>query len=107
MLTRLTRLCPYKNPPYGVGTYSNFIGIIEKRQDLKIACIEEIAYRRKFISDEQMLKLINDLKSGNYKTYFEEQKKLSDKIGEKYSEKRFIKVLTNGEGFAIIILAVG
>lgn len=27
---------------------SNFIGIIEKRQDLKIACIEEIAYKRGF-----------------------------------------------------------
>lgn len=35
---------------------SNFIGIIEKRQDLKIACIEEIAYKRGFIDDAQMEK---------------------------------------------------
>lgn len=49
---------------------SNFIQIIEKRQGLKIACIEEIAYRRGFINDEQMLKLINNLKDGvDYKTY--------------------------------------
>ncbi len=49
---------------------SNFIGIIEKRQDLKIACIEEIAYRRGFISADQLLKLIDELKDGvDYKAY--------------------------------------
>lgn len=49
---------------------SNFIGIIEKRQDLKIACIEEIAYRRGFISAEQLLGIINELKDGtDYKNY--------------------------------------
>lgn len=49
---------------------SNFIGIIEKRQDLKIACIEEIAYRKGFIDDKQLLKLINELKDGvDYKAY--------------------------------------
>lgn len=58
---------------------SQFVQIIEQRQGLKIACIEEIAYRRKFISDEQMLKLINDLKSGNYKTYLQ-------KVYEEYHE---------------------
>lgn len=49
---------------------SNFIGIIEKRQDLKIACIEEIAYRRGFINDKQMLSIIDELKDGtDYKDY--------------------------------------
>ena len=49
---------------------SNFIGIIEKRQDLKIACIEEIAYRRGFIDNEQLLKIIDELKDGtDYKAY--------------------------------------
>lgn len=49
---------------------SNFIGIIEKRQDLKIACIEEIAYRRGFISAEQLKALIDELKDGvDYKDY--------------------------------------
>ena len=49
---------------------SNFIGIIEKRQDLKIACIEEIAYRRGFIDSNQLLNIINELKDGtDYKAY--------------------------------------
>jgi len=49
---------------------SNFIGIIEKRQDLKIACIEEIAYRRGFIDSEQLLAIIDELKDGtDYKNY--------------------------------------
>ncbi len=34
-----------------------FIEVIEKRQGLKIGCIEEIAYRNKWITDEQMEKL--------------------------------------------------
>ena len=47
-----------------------FVQIIEKRQGLKIACIEEIAYRRGFIDDEHMLALIDELKDGtNYKAY--------------------------------------
>lgn len=46
-----------------------FVQIIEKRQALKIACVEEIAYRRGFIDDKQMLALIDELKSGTYKYY--------------------------------------
>lgn len=46
-----------------------FVQIIEKRQGLKIACVEEIAYRRGFIGDEQMKKIIDELKDGNYKKY--------------------------------------
>ena len=46
-----------------------FVQIIEKRQALKIACIEEIAYRRGFIGDEQLLALIDELKAGTYKNY--------------------------------------
>lgn len=48
---------------------SNFIQIIEKRQGLKIACIEEIAYKNKFINDEKMMEIINSLKKGAYKDY--------------------------------------
>ena len=54
-----------------------FVQIIEKRQGLKIACIEEIAYRYGFINDKQMQVLINKLKDNSYKTYlkkiYEEQ----------------------------------
>lgn len=49
---------------------ATYVQLIEKRQGLKISCIEEIAYRRKFISDEQFLSIINDLPDGiNYKEY--------------------------------------
>jgi glucose-1-phosphate thymidylyltransferase len=48
-----------------------FVHIIEKRQGLKLACVEEIAYKRGFINDEQMLSLINEMKDSNYKTYLQ------------------------------------
>lgn len=48
-----------------------FVQIIEARQGLKIACIEEIAYTKGFINDEQMRALIDELKSGTYKDYLE------------------------------------
>lgn len=51
---------------------SQFVQIIEQRQGLKIACIEEIAYRRGFINDEQMAELIGALKDGcAYKKYLQ------------------------------------
>ena len=48
---------------------SNFIQIIEERQGLKIACIEEIAYRRNFINKAQLNNIINTLKDCEYKKY--------------------------------------
>ena len=41
---------------------SNFISTIERRQGLKIACIEEIAYRKGFINRKQLIKLAQPLK---------------------------------------------
>jgi glucose-1-phosphate thymidylyltransferase len=35
---------------------SNFIEVVEKRQGLKIACIEEIAYKQGYISKKQIIK---------------------------------------------------
>ena len=49
---------------------SNYIAIIEKRQGLKIACIEEIAYRNGFINKDQFQNIIDSLKGdGAYKKY--------------------------------------
>ena len=48
-----------------------FVSIIEKRQGLKIGCIEELAYKRNFITDAQMLALINELKPGTYRSYLQ------------------------------------
>ena len=47
----------------------NFVQIIEERQGLKIACIEEIAYRRGFIDNAQLNKIIAGLKNSDYKSY--------------------------------------
>ena len=39
---------------------SNFFGVIEDRQGLKVACLEEIAYKRNFITKEDLNKLISN-----------------------------------------------
>ncbi|MBQ7289870.1 MAG: glucose-1-phosphate thymidylyltransferase RfbA [Alphaproteobacteria bacterium] len=48
-----------------------FVQIIEKRQGLKIACVEEIAYAQGFIDDAQMRALIDALRPGIYRDYLE------------------------------------
>jgi len=48
---------------------SDFISTIERRQGLKVACLEEIAYRKGFISREQVLKLAEPLKKNQYGQY--------------------------------------
>ena len=48
---------------------SNFIQMIEDRQGLKIACIEEIAYRMGFINTKQLKILIKSLSESDYKEY--------------------------------------
>jgi glucose-1-phosphate thymidylyltransferase len=47
----------------------NFIATIEKRQGLKIACIEEIAYRMRFINRGQMQQLLDGMAENEYKKY--------------------------------------
>ncbi len=46
-----------------------FIETIEKRQGLKIACIEEIAYINKWINDEQLLEIANKYNKNSYGEY--------------------------------------
>ncbi|MGY3901484.1 glucose-1-phosphate thymidylyltransferase RfbA [Aeromonas lusitana] len=48
---------------------SNFIQTIETRQGLKVACPEEIAYRRKFIDADQVRKLAAPLAKNEYGKY--------------------------------------
>jgi len=48
---------------------SNFIQTIEKRQGLKIACLEEIAFDKKYISGEQLHSLATPLSKNEYGEY--------------------------------------
>ena len=48
-----------------------FIEVLEKRQGLKVGCIEEIAYRNGWINDEQMQALANKYKKSGYGLYLE------------------------------------
>ena len=48
---------------------STFIGAIENRQGLKIACLEEIAYMMNFISRMEFQKLIDEIPDSSYKEY--------------------------------------
>lgn len=47
----------------------NFIEIIEKRQGLKIACLEEIAYKMGYITKEKLLELGEQMKKNQYGQY--------------------------------------
>jgi glucose-1-phosphate thymidylyltransferase len=48
---------------------STFIEVIERRQGLKVACIEEIAYKKGYISKSQLIMLAENLTDNEYKKY--------------------------------------
>ncbi|MBO1511891.1 glucose-1-phosphate thymidylyltransferase RfbA [Metabacillus bambusae] len=48
---------------------SSFIETVEKRQSLKVACLEEIAYRKGYINKEELIKLAEPLSKNEYGQY--------------------------------------
>lgn len=48
---------------------AQFIETIEKRQSLKVACLEEIAFKKKYITKQQLLKIANSVKENQYSRY--------------------------------------
>lgn len=48
---------------------ANFIRVLEERQGLKIACIEEIAYKMGYINEAQLIDLAKPLEKSGYGTY--------------------------------------
>jgi glucose-1-phosphate thymidylyltransferase len=50
---------------------SNFFGVIEDRQGLKVACIEEIALYKEFINKQQFEDLVNTIPNSLYRDYLD------------------------------------
>lgn len=48
---------------------AEYVSIIEKRQGLKIACLEEIAWRKKYISDDEFYELTTQSAKSSYGRY--------------------------------------
>lgn len=48
---------------------AQFIQTIEKRQSLKVACLEEIAFKKKYITKQQLLQIANSVKENQYSRY--------------------------------------
>ena len=48
---------------------SSYIQVLEERQGLKIACIEEIAFQKKYISKDQLINLAEPIKNNEYGKY--------------------------------------
>lgn len=48
---------------------SSFIATVQKRQNLKVACLEEIAYRMGYIDKEKVIELAQPLKKNDYGQY--------------------------------------
>ncbi len=53
----------------GLQEASNFVSIVQKRQGLYVSCIEEIAYRKGYISKEQLIKLAQPMLKTDYGKY--------------------------------------
>ncbi|MCX7922952.1 MAG: glucose-1-phosphate thymidylyltransferase RfbA [Clostridia bacterium] len=58
--------------PEGLLDAANFVATIEKRQGLKIACLEEISYRLGYISREDIDKLIDEMPESDYRQYVQQ-----------------------------------
>jgi glucose-1-phosphate thymidylyltransferase len=54
---------------------SEFVRVIEKRQGLKIGCIEEVAYRMGFINNEQLNGLADKYQKSGYGVYLKNLKR--------------------------------
>ena len=58
--------------PISLMEASNYIAAIEHRQGLKVACLEEIAYNRGFLTKEQLTDLAQKLPKSDYREYLQQ-----------------------------------
>ena len=50
---------------------ADYVKAIQERQGLKIACIEEIAYRKRYINHQQMKNILDGMDKNTYREYLE------------------------------------
>ena len=62
---------------------SSFVEVIEKRQGLKVACLEEIAWQQGWISDDKLMEIATSMNKNQYGEY------LSKLIRDKEQEARY------------------
>jgi len=55
--------------PRALLSAASFVQALEERQAMKISCVEEIAYRKGFISAEELHKLASQIPNGSYSEY--------------------------------------
>lgn len=69
---------------------SNFVQIIQKRQGIKMSCLEEVAYKMKYISLEKLEGLGNELKKSEYRLT-EADLNFSEKDKKQQTFRRFVE----------------
>jgi glucose-1-phosphate thymidylyltransferase len=61
---------------------AEFVRVMERRQGLKIACVEEIAFRKGFIDVDQLGRLADELSKSDYGQYLARLVKSGDRSGD-------------------------
>jgi glucose-1-phosphate thymidylyltransferase len=67
---------------------STFVEVIEKRQGLKIACLEGIAYRNGWITEEKMRELAQPMLKNQYGQYL---LKVIEEMKEEINSETFVR----------------
>jgi len=70
-LVKINRGCAWLDAgtPKSLHDSSEYIKVIEERQGIKIGCIEEAAYNRKFINKTQLTAIVDKMPNSDYKDY--------------------------------------
>lgn len=72
-LVKINRGCAWLDAgtPASLHDSAQYVKVIEERQGIKIGCIEEAAFRRKFINKKQLTELAAKMPDSEYKEYIE------------------------------------